>query len=57
MIDYALYKGISEHYYNLDRIDKELYNYQEDDDKYSYTMSDEMWEVVKKIIGWKGTEE
>ena len=57
MIDYALYKGISEYHYYLDRIDKELYNYQEDDDKYSYTMSDEMWEVVKKIIGWKGTEE
>ena len=57
MIEYALYKGFTEHYYTLDDLDKKLYNYNKDDDAYSYTMSDSMWEIVKKMIGWKGTEE
>ena len=57
MIDYALYKGFTEHYYGLEDLNKKLFNYKKDDDEYSYQMSDEMWEVVKKMIGWKGTEE
>ena len=56
MIEVALFEGFTEHYYFEDFLDSR-FNYQEDDDKYSYTMSDEMWEVVKKIIGWEGTEE
>lgn len=56
MMDYALFQGFSEHYYYLEYLDKELFNYKDGDDKYSYTMSDEMWEVVKKLIGWEGEE-
>ena len=42
--------------YYVDRINK-LFNFNADeDDQYSYTMSDELWEIVKKLIGWKGTE-
>ena len=32
---------------------KRLLNIKDDDDKYSYKMSDELWEAAKKIIGWK----
>lgn len=56
MIEYALYKGFTEHYYGLEDLNKKLFNYKENDDQYSYTMSDEMWELVKKIIGWEGIE-
>jgi len=56
MIEYALYKGFTEHFYGLEDLDKKLFNYHKDDDEFSYTMSDEMWEVVKKIIGWNGIE-
>lgn len=56
MVEHALYKGFTEHYYNLDDLDRKLFNYHEDDDAYSYMMSDEMWDVVKKLIGWKGEE-
>lgn len=56
MIEYALYKGFTEFYYSLEDLDKTLFNYHKDDDQYSYTMSDEMWEIIKKIIGWEGPE-
>lgn len=56
MLEYALYKGFTEHYYSLEDLNKKLFNYKEDDDQYSYTMSDEMWEIVKKLIGWDGIE-
>lgn len=56
MMDYALFQGFSEHHYYLEHLDKKLFNYKDGDDKYSYTMSDEMWEVVKKLIGWEGEE-
>lgn len=56
MIEYTLYKGFTEHFYSLEDLDKTLFNYNKDDDQYSYTMTDEMWEIVKKIIGWEGPE-
>lgn len=56
MIEYALYKGFTENFYGLEDMDKKLFNYHKDDDEFSYTMSDEMWEVVKKMIGWNGIE-
>ena len=56
MIEHALYKGFTEHYFGLEYLDKKLFNYKEGDDQYSYTMTDEMWEIVKKIIGWEGIE-
>lgn len=57
MIEVALYEGFTEHYYFEDFLDKKKFNYHKGDDKYSYTMTDEMWEIAKKIIGWEGTEE
>jgi len=56
MVEYALYKGFTEHFYGLEDMDKELFNYHKGDDEFSYTMSDEMWEIVKKMIGWEGIE-
>jgi len=56
MIEYAIYKGFTEHFYGLEDMDKKLFNYHKDDDEFSYTMTDEMWEVVKKMIGWNGIE-
>ena len=56
MVEVALYEGLHDSIYPLDKVDP-IFNYHEDDDKYSYTMSDELWEIVKKILGWKGTEE
>lgn len=56
MVDVALYEGFTENFYFAETLDK-IFNYHKDDDKYSYRMTDEMWEVVKKIIGWEGTEE
>lgn len=56
MIEYALYQGLVEHEYRLENLNK-IYNYHEGDDQYSYTMSDELWEIVKKILKWEGTEE
>ena len=56
MADVALYEGFIENFYFAETLDK-IFNYHKDDDKYSYRMTDEMWEVVKKIIGWEGTEE
>jgi hypothetical protein len=55
MIEYVLYKGFTEHYHFIEDMDKKLFNYHKDDDEFSYTMSDEMWEVAKKMIGWQGT--
>ena len=55
MIEVALFEGFTEHYYFEDFLDKR-FNYHKDDDKYSYRMTDEMWEVAKKIIGWEGDE-
>ena len=56
MLEYALYNAISPHEYFIEDIKKE-YGYSKKCDKYSYEMPDELWEIVKKIIGWKGTEE
>lgn len=56
MVDVAMFEGFSEHSYTIERLPK-IFNYHENDDKYSYTMSNELWEIVKKIIGWEGTEE
>lgn len=55
MVEYALYLGITDHHYIAKELDK-IFNLHDDDDKYSYTMSDELWEITKKIIGWKGPE-
>lgn len=52
MVEYALYMGITDHFYHARDLDK-LFNFSDSDDKYSYTMSDELWEITKKIIGWK----
>ena len=54
MIEYALYLAIIGRWGIPDW--NKLFNYHKDDDKYSFTMSDELWELVKKLIGWKGTE-
>ena len=56
MIEVALFEGFTEQYYFEEYLDKR-FNYHKNDDKYSYRMTDEMWEVAKKIIGWEGTEE
>lgn len=56
MVEVALYEGLHDNICTLGRIGP-IFNYHEDDDKYSYTMSDELWEIVKKILGWEGNEE
>lgn len=56
MIEYAIYMGFTEYCFGLEYLDKKLFNYHKDDDQYSYTITDEMWEIVKKIIGWEGIE-
>jgi len=55
MVEYALYEGINESSYSEDDLDKRFGSI-EDKDRYSYTMPDELWEIVKIILGWKGEE-
>lgn len=52
MVEYALYLGIMDVYYLPNELDK-CFNFNFECDKYSYTMSDELWEIVKRLIGWK----
>ena len=56
MIEYAIYLGITDLYYISKEIEKR-FNFNYTCDKYSYTMSDELWEITKKIIGWEGEKE
>lgn len=56
MIEYAIYLGITDLYYVPKELDKR-FNFNHTCDKYSYTMSDELWEIVKRVIGWKGEKE
>ena len=56
MLEYALFNGMTESSYRIEHLPKE-FNYHEDDDEYSYRMTDGLWEIVKKIVGWEGTEE
>jgi len=55
MVEYALHEAFVSSPYIIEDLRK-IYNYHKDDDKYSYTMSDELWEIVKKILNWKGEE-
>lgn len=55
VVEYALYEGISESSYRKDNLDKRFGSVK-DKDRYSYTMPDELWEIVKIILGWKGEE-
>jgi ribosomal protein S27AE len=55
MVEYALYEGIDENNYSNNDLDKRFGSVK-DKDHYSYTMPDELWEVVKIILGWKGEE-
>lgn len=56
IVEYALYLAITDRYYTSKELGK-LFNFKPTDDAYSYTMSDELWEIAKKVIGWKGQEE
>ena len=56
MIEYTLYQGVSEHDWRLDHLSK-IFNYHKGDDKFSYRVSDELWEIIKKLLKWEGTEE
>ena len=55
MIDVAVWEGMHS-YWKKDELES-IFGYDEDLDQYSYRMSDKLWEVVKLVIGWKGTEE
>lgn len=56
MIDYLIYTGYLEsHYYHCEEIFGDLTK--ESTTKYSYTIPPELWEIVKKLIDWKGTIE
>lgn len=52
MVEYAYYKGSSPY----SEIRREDHGISEEDDEYSYVFPEEKWEVIKKLIGWKGTE-
>lgn len=56
MVEYALYNGITGWcipiYNELDPRFGDV----EHKDRYSYTMPDDLWELVKKILGWNGEE-
>lgn len=53
MLDYALYLGIHERTYITDRLDGRFGDAR-NTDRYSYEMPDEIWEIVKKLVGWVG---
>lgn len=57
MLDYALWIGM--HRYSSD-IKSVMYDpmwgVRDDLDEYSYQMPPELWEICKKVIGWKGNE-
>lgn len=55
MMDYALYMGIHERTYITDRVDKRFGDVR-NTDRYSYEMPDDIWEIVKKLVGWAGEE-
>ena len=55
MIEYVLYEGMDENEWNKEYLDKRFGSIK-DKDRYSYTMPDELWEIVKKILGWKGED-
>ena len=55
MVEYALYEGINESSYSRNNLDNRFGSIK-DKDHYSYTMPDELWEIVKIILGWKGEE-
>jgi len=60
MIDYLLYTGyLDSHYHYDDLKDYEIFGdlTKESTTKYSYTIPPELWEIVKKVIDWKGTIE
>lgn len=52
MIEYALYKGITQYHYREENLD-ERFGFSEDVDEYSYQMPDELWNIVKKMINWE----
>lgn len=56
MIEYALYNSITQFYFREETA-VEKFGFDKDTDCYSYQMSDELWEITKKLLNWKGDEE
>jgi ribosomal protein S27AE len=56
MLEYALYEGIDESVYSKNNLDPRFGTVL-GKDKYSYRMPEELWEIVKIILGWRGEEE
>lgn len=52
MIEYAFFNEIKEQSYYIE-LNEKKFGIKNDDDAYSYTMPEELWELVKKIIGWE----
>jgi len=58
MIDYLIYIGyLDSHCYGSGNYKKLGDLTEESTTKYSYTLSPELWEIVKNLIDWKGTIE
>lgn len=55
MVDYAMYKGLTEHNYRAENAHSG-FGWNDELDEYSYRIPDELWNVVKKLINWTGKE-
>ena len=53
-LEYAAYLYMEYNSYDKDVMD--VFKPKDDDDEYSYTFTDGVWEIVKKVVGWTGPE-
>ena len=56
MIEYAFWQGMTKYSWYHEGYERR-FGYSESLDQYSYTMPDELWEIVKKLLDWQGKEE
>ena len=52
MVEYVFFQVLKDRQYRI-REYRKIFSVDENTDEYSFEFSDELWEIVKKIIGWK----
>lgn len=53
-LEYAAYNYMEYNSYDDDVM--KVFKPKDDDDEYTYTFPDGVWEIVKKVVGWTGSE-
>ena len=53
MVEYAFFEGLKDRSWRIDEY-ADMFGVDEETDEFSFKFSDELWDIVRMLIRWKG---